>query len=97
MREFVHALVHASAATRAVVIGALIFVVIGGGLAADYEIATWRAEQAVGQSQQELCHIVDLVTANPVPYPANPKANPSRLQSYMFYEAFVTLGREYRC
>lgn len=64
--------------------------------------AIQRAEQeaiaaSIAQSNHQLCGVVSLVTSAPVPKPPNPGANPSRVSSYQFYEAFVTLGKEYRC
>lgn len=86
-----------SQGVRVVIAVSVIMAVVAAGLIADYAVATWRADEAVRNSQQVLCGIVDLVTASPVPQPADPRANPSRETSYRFYQAFVTVGREYRC
>lgn len=90
-------LLELSPAVRAVVATGLIIVVIAAALVTEYFVASWRAGQAVRQSQQALCGIVNLVTATPVPKPANPASNPSRETSYRFYQAFVIVGRQYHC
>lgn len=40
---------------------------------------------------QELhaCEALQLLTRTPVPYPADPAANPSRVTTYNFYEALL--------
>jgi hypothetical protein len=90
-------MINLSPAMRAVIAAALLIALTAAAFAGDYLVATWRADQAVRQSEQVLCGIVNLVTASPVPAPADPSANPSRESSYRFYEAFVTVGRQYHC
>lgn len=71
------------------------------GVVGDYFVAGWRADQvvqrSVQQSEQPLCGIISLVTAVPEQPPADPAANPSRVTSYRYYLAFVTVGRKYHC
>jgi hypothetical protein len=86
-----------SHAMRAVIISACIITVTLTGIVLNYVIATWRADQAVRQSEQQLCQIIRLVTDHPVTKPADPAENPSRVQNYELYEAFMTVGRQYRC
>lgn len=86
-----------SPGAKAAMMAALIIVIVIAGLFTDYAVATWRADQAVGKSERELCTIVRLVTKTPVTKPPDPQANPSRESSYEFYEAFAQLGREYQC
>ncbi len=90
-------LIEMSPATRAVVAAALLFFLVLSALIGDYAVATWRADEAVQHSQSVLCQVITLATAHPVPKPADPKANPSRESSYEFFEAFVTVGRQYHC
>jgi hypothetical protein len=94
-----------SPAARTVIVSAVLISLIVAGEIGNYFIAAWRADQAVQrsvqssveQSDQVLCGIIDLVTATPVPYPADPAKNPSRVTSYEFYEAFVYASRKYHC
>lgn len=90
-------LISLSPATRAVIAAALMIFLIASAVVGDYVVANWRADQAVRHSQGVLCQVITLVTAHPVPKPADPKANPSRESSYEFYLAFVTVGRQYHC
>lgn len=43
------------------------------------------------------CQVVTGVTATPIARPADPAANPSREQSWEWYERFVQLGRSLGC
>jgi hypothetical protein len=52
---------------------------------------------AVAYSDSQWCETLDLLTAHPVPYPADPAANPSRVQSYDFYESFLHVKAKFRC
>lgn len=47
--------------------------------------------------QQQWCAALQILTATPVPKPADPKANPSRVQAYRLYEDFVVIEREFGC
>lgn len=84
---------------------AVLICFVVAGEVGNYFIAQWRADQvvqqsvqaAVDQSDQVLCPLIDLVTASPVAYPADPAKNPSRVTSYKFYEAFVYASRKYHC
>jgi hypothetical protein len=53
--------------------------------------------QAVAKSNHQWCAALDLLTAHPVPRPADPAANPSRVTSYQWYEVFMHLGQRFRC
>jgi hypothetical protein len=48
-------------------------------------------------SDQRWCGAIDLLTATPVPKPADAAANPSREATYQLYLDFVTLQREFGC
>jgi len=75
----------------------LLILVVFGGLVADFFIAQWRAGSAVRDSEQAICLVVRLVTAHPVPKPANPRADPSRESSYEFYHAFTQVSQRFGC
>jgi len=53
--------------------------------------------RAVTSDDHKWCAAMMLLTEHPVPKPADPKANPSREQTYRFYETFVTLKRSLGC
>lgn len=52
---------------------------------------------AVAYSDSQWCETLDLLTAHPVPYPSDPAANPSRVQSYDFYESFLHVRVKFKC
>jgi len=47
--------------------------------------------------ERDFCGVVSAATATPVTRPADPAANPSREQSWEWYERFVSLGRSLGC
>lgn len=51
----------------------------------------------VGSSNRQWCDTLTLLTAQPVPRPADPSANPSRMQTYTLYVDFVTLRKRLGC
>jgi len=59
--------------------------------------AYWLALRALRQSEQALCPALGLFTRTPVPAPADPAANPSRVQTYRLYRDFRQAERSYRC
>jgi hypothetical protein len=52
---------------------------------------------AVAYSDSQWCETLDLLTSHPVPYPADPAANPSRVQSYDYYESFLHVKGKFGC
>ena len=60
-------------------------------------LAMLFAAHEVSVSDHKFCQVVTGFTSVPVPRPADPKANPSRVQSYEWYERFVALGRSLGC
>jgi hypothetical protein len=86
-----------SPGARAGILAGVVIILVIGWLALDFIIAEALADRAVSNSQQQLCSVIRLVTIHPVPKPPDPKANPSRQQSWEFYEAFVRVGNEYHC
>ena len=59
--------------------------VIGGGI--------WYTRSQI----QHECQALRDLTATPVPYPANPAANPSRVANYNFYIALLSWERADGC
>lgn len=51
----------------------------------------------VHASDRKWCTAMTLLTARPVPKPADPKANPSRQASWQFYQTFLDLRRNLGC
>lgn len=60
-------------------------------------VAVGISAYALHQSEQALCPIVRLVLEHPVPYPKDPRANPSRLAAWQSYEDFLIVDRKYHC
>jgi hypothetical protein len=61
-------------------------------------VAAQRSEQQYVQVQlQHECQALELLTATPVPAPADPAANPSRETTYKFYEALLFWERADGC
>ena len=77
-------------ARRAIVFLFVLSVLLAGGSGA----FTLRQ---VNESQQKWCTTLDLLTSQPVPKPANPKANPSRESAYVFYTDIHDLRRHFGC
>lgn len=57
----------------------------------------WLAASAVRSSNHRWCSTLGLLTSKPVPRPADPKANPSRENAYVFYAHLKTLERDFGC
>lgn len=53
--------------------------------------------RAIHDSEQALCPVLELLTRHPVARPADPAANPSRVQDYDLYLAAVHAEHRYRC
>ena len=47
--------------------------------------------------ERSWCATLNLLTSHPVPSPANPSANPSRVQTYEFYIDLVRQRDQYGC
>ena len=56
----------------------------------------WTAHQ-VTASQHQWCSTLDLLTARPVPRPADVAANPSRENAWILYSDFVDLRDRLGC
>ena len=46
---------------------------------------------------QHECQALNILVAIPVPKPADPKANPSREQNYLFHQALVSWAKSDGC
>jgi hypothetical protein len=57
----------------------------------------WLTIHEIRETTSQWCATLDLLTKNKVPYPANPSANPSRLEAYILFEDFVKLRGEFGC
>ena len=57
----------------------------------------WFTTYQVGHSSRQWCDTLTLLTARPVPRPADPHANPSRMQAYTLYSDFAALRRRFGC
>src|SRR6185437_9647529 len=53
--------------------------------------------RAIANDEHKWCNAMTLLTARPVPKPADPKANPSRQQTYLYYMTFVELKHSLGC
>lgn len=52
---------------------------------------------AIDTSQHHWCTTLALLTEKPVPQPADPAANPSREDAYLFYVHLKELERDFGC
>lgn len=57
----------------------------------------WFTTYQVSHSNRQWCDTLTLLTSKPVAKPANPQANPSRMQTYTLYADFVTLRKRLGC
>lgn len=51
----------------------------------------------VQDTNREFCQVITAATQPPVAKPANPAANPSRVQAYQWYLRFAALGQRLGC
>jgi len=59
--------------------------------------AYFAAVHQEAANDRQWCGALTLLTSKPVPRPADPGANPSRMQTYTLYEEFVMLERHFGC
>lgn len=71
----------------------VVFVLIAGSILTSLGLSL----RAVSNSDHRWCATLGLLTSRPVPRPADPKANPSRENAYVFYTNLRTLERQFRC
>lgn len=70
-----------------------LFLVLGAGVVINFAITGYE----VRHSQQQWCTALGLLTAHPVPSPADPKANPSRENAYVYYRTFLDIRDRFSC
>lgn len=70
-----------------------LFLVLGAGTGISLAISAYE----VRHSQQQWCTALNLLTAHPVPRPADPKANPSRENAYVYYRTFLDIRDRFSC
>lgn len=51
----------------------------------------------IDQNNSQWCDTLRLLTSHPVPKPANPSANPSRVADYQLYQDFLILKHRFGC
>jgi hypothetical protein len=68
-----------------------IFIV--AAIAACFIFAYWQ----VDVSQHHWCNALNILTEHPVSAPADPSANPSRVQAYELSQEFIKLKGEFGC
>jgi hypothetical protein len=76
---------------------ALVVVAVLVTLAAAVTVCLILVSHEISSSDHDWCAAIDLLTARPIPYPADPAKNPSRVATYDLYEDFVTLRHQYGC
>jgi hypothetical protein len=84
-------------ATRLALGVAAVLVVMLAAAAAAVTVSIATAQRDIGQSQQQWCDALQLLTASPVPRPADPAGNPSRESEYRLYQDFVRLRKVFGC
>lgn len=72
---------------------AVIVAAFAGAIGGSYALGI----HALDTSQHQWCSTLTLLTEHPVAKPADPQANPSRVNAYEFYTGLVTLRREFGC
>lgn len=72
---------------------AALFLVLGAGTGISLAVSAYE----VHHSQQQWCTALDLLTKRQIQAPANPKANPSRVNAYLYYETFLGLHHRFGC
>jgi hypothetical protein len=70
-----------------------LFLVLAAGVVINLAITTLE----VRHSQQQWCTALDLLTAHPVQKPADPAANPSRENAYIYYRTFLDIHHRFGC
>jgi hypothetical protein len=76
-------------------IGSIIFSVLLVAGAVSYAI--WHGNNTISANNQDWCTALKILTKTPVSYPADPKANPSRVFSYNLYESFRSIEIKFGC
>lgn len=78
---------------RVAVASALIVLMLVAAVGGSYFLGL----HAISQSQHKWCTTLALLTEQQVPRPADPKANPSRENAWLFYVHLKELERGFGC
>jgi hypothetical protein len=68
-----------------------------GGVFYSLGRASDQNRAAIEQADHQWCTTLALLTARPVPRPADPASNPSRVQAYLYYSDFLQLRHKLGC
>lgn len=60
-------------------------------------IAVAISVNQIDNNNRKFCDVTSSIVAKPVPSPTDASANPSREQTYEWYERFLTLNRRLGC
>lgn len=74
---------------------AVVFIVVA--FAAAIVVSVALSLHAVDRSEHQWCETLTLLTEKPIPRPADPKANPSRENTYLFYAHLKALESKFGC
>jgi hypothetical protein len=66
---------------------------VAGAVVISLILTHWQIQH----SQDQWCDTLRLLTSKPVPRPADPAANPSRVNSYQFYVNLLALRHRFGC
>lgn len=83
-------LTHATRVALSVVF--MVFFMVAG-LGIEY----WMITRIIADSNAQWCDTLSLLTSRPVAKPSDPKANPSRMATYLLYQDFVRLEDKFSC
>ena len=78
---------------KVVAAAAVIVLITAGSIAGSYLLGL----HSLHQSQAQWCTTLTLLTSKPVTRPADPAANPSRENVWLFYEHLRDLERDFGC
>jgi hypothetical protein len=76
---------------------AVALMIIVMGLLAAFLSSYYLSIRALNQNNANWCDTLSLLTAQSVPAPSNPAANPSREEAYRLYLDFVVLKHRFNC
>lgn len=71
----------------------LLFLVLGTGTVISLAVSAYE----VRHSQQQWCTALNLLTKRKIAAPADPRANPSRENAYIYYQTFLDIHRRFGC
>jgi hypothetical protein len=80
-------------ATRVALLVTAFFVILCAAIGGSFLLTTMQ----ITSNNQQWCDALKILTQDTVPSPADPKANPSREQTYLLYEDFMKIHEHFRC